>query len=432
VSSVTQLRFLLDWDTVDESVRSPELRATWARLEVWVGDSCVTLAENLSTGSTRRSITVSLYPLAEWITFNWWLLRFDSRNGEPRSRARRRNLRSSGDGFIWPNMEFTTAGPITSIRWSPVHPLDGDTVRYLSSGERWVDAVQLEQSLGDLVQAVITRLEESGIFDTALQKEWATLAALDDEEAAFCEASARLGLDPFSEGQDIFESIEEAFENLSESVRDDFLDAVRPGSLSPMLAVLRRSLERAQSAHVARTSQFSLELVTEAMMDAGGIQPDVPPWVVGYSAARNVRSQLGLRPTDPLEGLPVNVAVEAADDAPEFTGAGQGVDEDTLTNLVLLREMREPSRRFAMSRALWHAATTAGGQGYLLTVARTTSQQIGRAFAAELLAPGAGIEELLLGDPRAAAPEELALVAEHFRTSGMVIEHQVQNQLLDA
>lgn len=430
MTSVTELKFKLDWDTVDESVRTQELRATWGRVEIWVGDSCATLAEDLSTGSTRRSITVSLYPLAEWIAFNWWLIKFDSRVSEPSVRALRRNIKSSGDGFIWPDIEIAPVGPVSSIRWSPIQPLAGDTVRYLTSGERWVDSAQLEHSLTRLVQAVITRLEESKIFDTSLQKEWSALGLLDDEETEFCEASARLGLDPFSEGQDTFGSIEDAFSNLSEGVRNDFLDVVKPDSILPALAAVRKSLDRAGSSPVARTDQFSPELVSQAMQDAGSVQPGVPPWVVGYAAARNVRSHLGLRPTDPLENMPVNVSVETAD-APEFSGVGKCVDKDALIYLVLLRDMREPSRRFAMSRALWHGAETKGRDGYLLTNARTSRQQIGRAFAAELLAPGAGIRELLPGDARAAAPEELAVVAEHFRTSGMVIGHQVENQLLN-
>jgi hypothetical protein len=430
VTQVTDLQFRFDWDSVGESVRSPELRATWARLEVWVGDTCATLAEDLSTRSPRRSITVSLYPLAEWIAFNWWLIRFDARDGEPEYRARRRNFRSAGDGFIWPRIELVPAGLVSLVRWSPAAPVRGDTLRYLSHGQQWVETAQLRESLGELVQAVVARLGELGIEDTALQKEWSSLAALDDEQAEFCEAAARLGLDPFSEGVDLAESIDQAFGGLSPNLREEFLDAVPPETIEPTLAVLRESLDQARRHHVARKGQFEPELVIEAVRDAGELQPGMTPWAVGYSAARTLRAQLKLPSTGTLSGLPVNVAAKEAN-VPEFTGVGTRLNGDELVSLVLLRPMREANQRFAMSRALWHATTTKDSGGYLLTSARTGTQQAGRAFAAELLAPASGIRELLAVDPRGAAPEDLAAVAEHFQVSGMVVGHQVQNQLLD-
>jgi hypothetical protein len=107
---IASLRFQLDWEPVDDTIRAPELRATWARLQVWVGDTCATLVEDLATGSVRRSIVVSLYPLAEWIAYNWWTIRFDGREDEFPGHSRRRNFRSAGDGFNWPDLEIISAG----------------------------------------------------------------------------------------------------------------------------------------------------------------------------------------------------------------------------------------------------------------------------------------------------------------------------------
>lgn len=68
-----------------QGVRAPELRSTWARLKAWLDDTCITLAEDVSTGSVRRSISVPLYPLAEWIAFNWLVV-------DRGRRSRRRSL----------------------------------------------------------------------------------------------------------------------------------------------------------------------------------------------------------------------------------------------------------------------------------------------------------------------------------------------------
>jgi hypothetical protein len=54
-------------------VTTPELAATWARYEIWAGNECITQVE-AADGTFRRSVYGSLYPLAQWIASNWWLL----------------------------------------------------------------------------------------------------------------------------------------------------------------------------------------------------------------------------------------------------------------------------------------------------------------------------------------------------------------------
>jgi hypothetical protein len=74
--------FFLDWNTesVSDQMAVPELAATLARLEIRVGSKWPTIVEEGRNGSIRRSINVSLYPLAEWIVFNWWTLLHSSRS----------------------------------------------------------------------------------------------------------------------------------------------------------------------------------------------------------------------------------------------------------------------------------------------------------------------------------------------------------------
>jgi hypothetical protein len=62
------VRFEYEWEPA-EDVRSAEFASTWARLEMWVGDRCVTQVEDAASRSARRSIYCPLYPLAEWIAF---------------------------------------------------------------------------------------------------------------------------------------------------------------------------------------------------------------------------------------------------------------------------------------------------------------------------------------------------------------------------
>ena len=106
------LRFSIDWEPVDASIRAAELRATWCRFELWVDRNCVTLVEDSSTKSVRHGCSVSLYPVAEWIAFNWWSLCCDGREDGPPAQLARRNLRSAGDGFLWPE---NFSGPTVNL-----------------------------------------------------------------------------------------------------------------------------------------------------------------------------------------------------------------------------------------------------------------------------------------------------------------------------
>src|SRR5437879_4244143 len=78
MSTLRDYRMELNWESV-ENVRAPELQATWARLEIWVGEDCVTQNEDRQLRSVSRAIYAPMYPIAEWIAHNWWLLQADSR-----------------------------------------------------------------------------------------------------------------------------------------------------------------------------------------------------------------------------------------------------------------------------------------------------------------------------------------------------------------
>lgn len=421
------LRFRIEWEPMVGTVRAPELRATWARLEAWLDDVCATLAEDVSTGSVRRSISVPVYPLAEWMVFNWWSITADGRRSA-RS-AKRRNVRSAGDGFLWPDLEIIPTGMDSLVRWNRLRSLRDDPLRYMSYGERRVDGASVEETLTDVVVAVVNRLREAGIEDTPLEKEWMALQALDPEEVEFCQAAARLGLDPFSEGVDIATSIEVVFQALEPRLRDEFLDAAWPEQILPTLDWVRGAFRDAERAVANGSEGFSLSMVSSAIRDMRAPDLGAPPWWVGYEAARLLRDRLGLPPTEPVQEAPVHVSIREAS-ASGFTGAGRTSSPDH-TNLVIARHLNRPSERFAIGRALWHAANSFPSGSYLITSSGAATQQVGRAFAAEMLAPAAGIRQLLGDQAFAAPPEDVADVAEHFGASEWVIAHQVENQLQD-
>jgi Zn-dependent peptidase ImmA (M78 family) len=78
---------------------------------------------------------------------------------------------------------------------------------------------------------------------------------------------------------------------------------------------------------------------------------------------------------------------------------------------------------------MWHFVWEPGHY-FVVTGAYTDRLKTERAFAAELLAPAAGIAERLGVDPRYATEEDLEEVAGHYGVQPLLISHQVRNQLM--
>lgn len=119
---------------------------------------------------------------------------------------------------------------------------------------------------------------------------------------------------------------------------------------------------------------------------------------------------------------------KATTPGPAFQGLG-AQSQKGIAAVILSGELRVASARFAEARALWHFMFRADEGPFLLTWAHGQTQRAERAFAAELLAPAAGLLEQLDRKPTIVSVDETEALADHFRVSPMVVEHQLENQL---
>ncbi len=150
-------------------VSTPELAATWARYEIWVGNRCVTQVED-ADGTFRRSVYGSLYPLAEWTASNWWVLASHIRPSAIETRywtwpnvrtypwLGQHNLRGAGDGMAWPDLTFVAEGAVTRIVWAADTEMPMGPIRFASGGSGLVRTDEARQSLAGLVDNVLGRL----------------------------------------------------------------------------------------------------------------------------------------------------------------------------------------------------------------------------------------------------------------------------------
>jgi hypothetical protein len=413
--------FRWEWES-GEGVAAPEHRATWARLEWLVNGEYVTRVEEQRSGSSRRSIYCSLYPLAEWIAYNWWLLIADARPAASHRDGQwsgmvRHNVQSAGDGFVWPDLAIIPQGRRSLILWRRDRsPRAHSPVRYLTDGEEFVNAQELTDQLANLVDAVIGRLAEDGIHRTPLHEEWGAITSADAEERAFCIAAARLGLDPYSDGHESAETILAASQDLPAEIMGDFLDGVDIDGIRDATDWVRRGIAVAQA---NRSALPEILRHRDRPADAG--PRGAPPWVTGWQQAKEVRSRLGIGPT---ESADVEMWLRPEIAQARYSGL-HALGTDASSVVVMPRPQRNEAQRFTLARALWHM-TVRRDPLFLVTAAYTEQQRIERAFAAELLAPAEGINRMLAAR---ADDEDLTGIAAEFRVSPMVIYHQVTNQI---
>jgi hypothetical protein len=431
-----QLRFEFEWEPA-EGVSAPELAATWARLTISLGSEVLTQVEDARTGSPRRSIYVPLYPLAEWIAFNWWHLRHDKRpsylperDWSFRSRLRmpahrsswltHHNTRAVGEGFPWPDLTLMPTGESVLLVWQRDRTfLPGWKVRFLTSGKAVVSHSSVETPMVELVDAVLTRLDEHYVRETPLAKEWRALQALDADEVEYCIAAARLGLDPFDVPLELADLILRSATELSPSLLNDFLDAATPARLPDEASWVEEHWKA-----VARSPRR-----TEGLPKLSDKVNGRPPWQQGYDDAYELRSALNVPPLEPFDVARL-LAIEHTS---RISRALQGLGARTSASghQLVLAEPRSPeAKRFAAARGLWRFLRPAESNEFLLTSANTPIQKAERAFAAELLAPAAGIAKLLpSNDVEPVELEAIHPVSTHYAVSDWVVEYQLVNNV---
>ncbi len=425
-------------------VTTPELAATWARYEVWVGGRCVTQIE-APDGTLRRSVYGALYPLAEWIASNWWILASHIRPSAvetrywtwPNVRAypwlANHNVRGAGDGMAWPNLTLIVEGAVTHVTWVADTNYTSGHIRFASSGVTIVRTDGVIEGLARIVNHALERLAEEGLPKTQLAEEWDAIAKVDGEEREFCQTVARLGLDPYSVSEQTAADVVNIASSLPTELAADFFDSADATALAGAAEWTQRALAAANKA--SGKARARLRPLYEAVSSYSGdvaiaseVVADVDrPWAIGYAMAQRVRSELGVGDTEQFDTSPwVGVSDLSA---PSRGVQGVATVNQDRCGLVLGRpRLGVSANRFGQARALGRVLSRPEQRRFVLSLARGHDEKVAGAFAAELLAPAEGIRHSLdsLGKSDDAAMEA---VAQHYRVSPLLVRHQYDNQI---
>ena len=424
---MTVVRFCTDWQD-GEGIEGDELSATFASLRIDVQDEPLTYVVDDRAQTTRDSIFVPVYPVAEWLVANWWFIKYESgnpkKNTDPAFR-RRHSLEAITDGYALPDLTITTSGSRTNLTWRR-RSASWTKIKFLNEGQATVGSEQFMQDCADFIDRVTRRLSAQNIDSTFLQDEWAAIQATDDEESGFCSLSAGLGWDPY----DLDEAMQGQITTLADQLGPLCAEAIPAISASAPLNDCSAILAAIRA---ARPNEFCLPSTLPLITDEQPIENT--PWRGGYDLARRARSEFGLNGQPILNtemlaqalGQSVNTLEQVAEpiaplerlalvDGVVTSGAEGGVS-------VGLKRRGQLGWRFLFCRALAEAISCRGDA--LVTRGNTERQQRNRAFAAEFLAPSANLKKKISSP--VVDEEQVDELAEEFGVSPLVISHQIEN-----
>ncbi|GLZ01398.1 hypothetical protein [Actinoplanes sp. NBRC 103695] len=435
------LEFRIEWLDAP-SVSTPELANTWARYEIWVAGSCVTQVE-AADGTFRRSVYGSLYPLAEWVASNWWVLNnhirpsaVDSHHWTwPNVRAypwlSDHNVRGAGDGMPWPDLTIVGEGAVTRLVWAQDSSRSLGPIRFASTGTALIRSSEVAEGLTALVDHVLERLAENGFRKTRLSEEWSALADTSQDELEFCQTVAQMGMDPYSLSDEMADRVLRISSTLPQELMKDFFDSVDAGSLTEAAEWIDRATIAAERA--SRKAEQDISVLRKAAAyarDDDSLPALERPWRIGYAMARRVREELQIDVSDRFDTSPwVGISeVKAA------SGGLQGVA--TVANdrcgLVLGGSYAgTQAKRFKRAQTIGRAISQPNSPSFLISSARSKDERVARAFAAELLAPADGIRQFL-GNPTGDLDTAFERAAKRFDVSPLLVRHQYDNQLARA
>lgn len=196
---MTELKFEIQ-PLAAPNVRGVELRATWSQLKILVGDRCISRVVDRRVRGERDSLFISLYPIAEWLTFHWWHLLYEVENPDRESFSsyvRRHSPWFGREGYSFPKLALIPTGEKIRLQWTPWLDVSRRLEFIEPAGSALLEIGQVKEALFDFITAVAERLGSEGLVHTPLQSEWDSLNSTQPDEAQFCRFASMLGLDPY-------------------------------------------------------------------------------------------------------------------------------------------------------------------------------------------------------------------------------------------
>lgn len=394
---------------------APEEAATVARIRIVVGNRSATDLREPGQPKFVDHIVAPAYPLAEAIACRWWTLVY--------GRGRTAHLRSMRAGFALPDISIVGLGNGSIEIRSEPFIYENPPIEFVTKASEHVTISAFEGDVGRFVQAVIERLAKQKLDTTPLGERWSKVEAsrADSEQREFCTAAGSLGVDPYTCTDDVASFIEAASAMFENDDLEEFLAGVRPETGPNAISWLKQAERQLDDwCLLPAIESCRRELAFRRTADA--------PWTAGYASARKVRKSLDLTDTEPVGDLGElaerlgNKRFHATEQSPPGLRGVSRVQPNKPRAIV--GGHRNPrSLLFAVARTFGDAIHFGSAHRSPVTDQEGTyRQQLGRAFAAEFLAPVRPVLDMY------SRGDQIEDIANNFGVSEMVIHHQIENR----
>ena len=413
------MRFSTEW--IDHGPNaSAEERATLCRLGLYVSEENACRFLDPTSNRTCDHVTVPAVHLAEGLATDWWSI-FGGRDRE-------HAIRKYRTGFALPDVTLGFDGSTFEIRGEQFASTNPD-VRFWQVGREDLARGAAESILAEFIEGVAARLAAAGLSDSEAALRWSRLSrSLDNaEERAFCEAAGALGIDPYGVSDADAAFIERAAELFSGESLLEFLAGVG-GTVREDLLNWVRDVETRPREHA---SLRELNDIADRIIAGTRRRPGERAWATGYRAARAFRDVLDIPPGKGLTS-PGDIARRLGSHTFVCTSGVAGVsalvsrgDGDVR---IHVRERgawdwARHAENFAFARAIGDAVCYRDTQRSVVNNLRQAERQaVGRAFAAEFLAP---VKRVLYMTGSGCDVDE---IAGSLDVSPQVIDWQLENQ----
>lgn len=425
--------FRIDFEWIDPAgAKGPELRATWARLQLLVDGEPITRHLDTVSKTVGDSVFLPLYPLGEWVATHWWFLMNEIETPGRKTEgdySSRHNLHSASEGFAIPSALITPLGSTVRIDWSPAG-FPHQRIEFVGQGTASISSDDFAKVFSDFLASVTSKLTDSGITDTLLQGEWKAILETASEEQKFCEAAAALGVDPYSLSEESARTIVKVGDTLPTSLISEFFRAADFLSLDEQFASLREALE------LSRSNPVNLEPLKKLREETqSGVKIAGAPWEQGYQLARQLRQQLNLdgKVLRTIDDVSQALRVDTGDLGKAINS--QMSHSNTFDAVVdfnnegspgfVITHPRPDALKFAFCRGLFEFLFTTQNEPLMVTKTRSESQKLNRAFATEFLLPADALKQRI--NTEYVGEEVIEDLADEFGVSTRVVEHQLQN-----
>lgn len=412
-----------DWALLESG--SPEERAAFAALGIIADGTCLTAGHDRLLNSLRDAPYLSAFHLAEWLAWNWWRLRWEPEKSGIEWQLSHA-MASIGNGYIWPNIDILSDGCNITLISRPTAERKRTPYRYINEAKSTISAAEFESEVDLFIETVLRRLEDcrvagsnlSGLWQSVLEeRNDATLSQLRKLEAL-------LGEYPGELSEASLHQLLDSAAVAGPAAVEEIAANRTPGQGIPDIAGL---IKLVRGAGAGSRLEDRTDFKPARLMNT----PTTPAWRRGETAAKMLRTHLGLAPDQAIANRYLSELYGAQEELLTAPDAAPAIDlslsfaESGEQGRVLLRSRHGAGRRFDLARLLGdHIVDASPDPMSPATRSYTYRQKLQRAFAAEFLSPFSAVDQMLNGDYSMESQQE---VAHHFNVSELTIRTSLAN-----